>query len=116
MYFSFFFSEPTITFIKAVLPYFISVGLPEEFGSVAKKGVGWIFSLICPSIIYYMETKVDTVYTHVVDFALNSVFLIGPKMTIFFFLDLIPIFLLFFSPPHPLPFASSSPLLFTTYF
>ena len=57
----------------------ISLGLPEDFGSIAKKGVGSGFldlknHIICSSKKSCMETKADKVC-----FSLNSVFLIDPK-------------------------------------
>ena len=56
----------------------ISLGLPEDFGIVAKRGLGQYLTLeshlICSLLKSCMKTKVETVC-----FTLNSVFLIGPK-------------------------------------
>ena len=104
----------------------ISLGLPEEFGSIAKKGVGVDFlalkSHICSSKKSCMKTKVD-----IVCFSLNSVFLIDPKKWrlrkgkrctgFFFFFFAIwsqILFLLFFS-FSPLSLFLSSPLYHASF-
>ena len=98
------------------LPMQISLGLPEDFGSIAKKGVGGGFlalksHIICSSKKSCMKIKVD-----IVCFSLNSIFLIDPKNDdcaegkdahgfLFFFF-----FFAIWSPFFPLLFFSFSPL------
>ena len=109
----------------------ISLGRPEDFGSIAKRGWGGFLALkshiICSSKKSCMKTKVD-----IVCFSLNSVFLIDQKkkkkknddcaeekdahglLFVFFFCDLVPIFFTSFSPVFLL-FPSSFLLLFTMH-
>ena len=84
----------------------LSLGLPEDFGSIAKRGWGGLLALkspiICSSIKSCMKTKGDMVC-----FTLNSVFLIVQKnddcaeekdagLLVFFFFFFFFFFLLLF--------------------
>ena len=98
----------------------ISLGLSEDFGSIAKRGRGRFLAhrshIICSSKTSCTKRKVS-----IVCFTLNSIFLIDKRMTTaqrkkirmdFFFCDLIPsCFLLFFS-FSPLFLFLSSPLYY----